>query len=100
MNLDSHVGFLITNKGVKKMKKKIVILAGSAASQLTLLAEGTTPTMDTTQAEAMLTSAQTGLTSLLTSAAPVVTALVLAGLAIWGALMLVRIIKRAFSRAS
>lgn len=90
-----------TKKEYNKMNKiKSMVLGASTFAAPVLFAEGTTPTMDTTNAEAMLTSAQTGLTSLLSSAAPVVTALVLAGLAIWGGLMLVRIIKRAFSRAS
>lgn len=80
--------------------KRLVLSALTGLSSFAVLAEGETPVMDTTQATQMLTSAQTGLTSLLQSAAPVVTALVLAGLSIWGALMLVRIVKRAFSRAS
>lgn len=83
---------------MKKFKFMLLTVCGFAAP--VLFAEGSAPSMDTTAAETMLTSAQTGLTGLLSSAAPIVTAIVLAGLAIWAALVLIRIIKRAFSRAS
>ena len=62
-------------------------------------AEGSTSTMDTTAVTTMLTSIQTGLVGLLNSAMPIVTAVVLAGLALWAGLVIVRIIKRVFARA-
>ena len=75
---------------MKKMKLALV-----AMSPAMLFAEGTAPSMDTTAATTLLTSAQTGLSSLLTSAAPIIATVVLAGLAIWGGLALIRIVKRA-----
>ena len=79
-----------------KINKNLV--AGASLAPLAVLAE--TPgssSMDTTQAVSMLTAAKDGLVSLLQSAAPIVTAIVLAGLAIWAAIVIVRIVKRAFN---
>lgn len=78
------------------INKKLV--AGLSLAPLAALAEtpGST-TMDTTQAVSMLTSAKDGLVALLSSAAPIITAIVLAGLAIWAAIAIVRIVKRAFN---
>ena len=79
-----------------KINKNLV--AGASLAPLAALAEtpGST-SMDTTQAVSMLTAAKEGLVSLLQSAAPIVTAIVLAGLAIWAAIVIVRIVKRAFN---
>ena len=78
-----------------KINKKLV--AGLSLAPLAVLAEGPTSAMDTAQAVSMLTSAKDGLVSLLSSAAPIITAIVLAGLAIWAAIVIVRIVKRAFN---
>ena len=78
------------------INKKLV--AGLSLAPLAVLAEGgSTSAMDTAQAVSMLTSAKDGLVSLLQSAAPIITAIVLAGLAIWAAIVIVRIVKRAFN---
>ena len=77
------------------INKKLV--AGLTLAPLAALADGSTTAMDTTHAVSMLTSAKDGLVSLLQSAAPIITAIVLAGLAIWAAIIIVRIVKRAFN---
>lgn len=86
------------------MKKLYTTAFLALASAGSLLAEtpssGTGTAMDTEAAESMLEAAQAGLEGLLSAATPVITALVLAGLAIWGALALVRIVKRAFRTGS
>ena len=74
------------------------LVAGVSLAPLFALAE--TPggnTMDTTAAVSMITSAKEGLVSLLSSVAPIITAIVLAGLAIWASIVIVRIVKRAFN---
>ena len=78
------------------INKKLV--AGLSLAPLAVLAEtpGST-TMDTTAAVSMITAAKEGLVSLLSSVAPIITAIVLAGLAIWAAIVVVRIVKRAFN---
>ena len=81
-------------------KFKLMLMSCGVFAVPSLFAEGTTPSMDIAEATTMLTSAQTGLSALLTAAAPIVTTIVLAGLAIWAAIVLVRIVKRAFSRAA
>lgn len=78
--------------------KKFIALAASAP--LAVLAEGTTPTMDTTSTSAMVEAAQSGLSGLLTTVQPFITTLVLAGLAIWAGFKIISLIKRAFSRAA
>ena len=80
---------------MKKIKYALAALMPVAA-----FAEGTAPTMDTTTATQILTSAQTGLTGLFTSVSGVIGVLILGGLAIWGAIALVRIVKRAFKTGS
>ena len=77
------------------INKKMV--AGLSLAPLAVLAEGPTSGMDTTAAVSMITSAKEGLVSLLSSVAPIITAIVLAGLAIWAAIVVVRIVKRAFN---
>ena len=79
------------------MKKIIPLLA---AAPLAVLAEGNTPTMDTTSAAAMAQSAETGLSTLLTTVTHYITTLVLAGLALWAGFKIIGLIKRAFSRAA
>lgn len=78
--------------------KKIMLVLGSLGS-VAAFAEGTTTTMDTTAAETIVNSASTGLQSLLTAVVPYVTAVLLAGLAIWAGIAVIRIVKRAFSNA-
>lgn len=80
------------------MKKKIMASLGLLAP-VAVFAEGTTPSMDTTTAASMISSASDGLTGLLTTVAPYITTLVLAGLAIWAALVIIKLVKRGFSRA-
>lgn len=80
------------------MKNKILALVGLSVP-LATFAEGSTPTMDTTSAETIVSSATTGLQSLLTAVTPYVTTLILAGLAIWAGMVIIRVVKRAFSRA-
>lgn len=81
------------------MKNKILAFLGLAGS-VPALADGTTPTMDTTTAASMVQSASTGLGTLLETVAPYITTLFLAGLAIWAAFVIFRLVKRAFSRAA
>lgn len=81
------------------MKNKLKF-AVAALMPVAAFAEGSTPTMDTTTATQILTSAQTGLSGLFTSVSGVIGVLVLGGLAIWGALALVKIVKRAFKSGS
>ena len=50
-----------------------------------------------TTAQTVITQAQTSLEGILTSAGTAVSALVVAGLAIWGAIAIVGVLKRAFS---
>lgn len=57
-------------------------------------------TMDTTNAANMVQSATTGLTGLISTVTPYITTLFLAGLAIWAAFVVFRLVKRAFSRAA
>ena len=80
------------------MKKKMLALLGFAAPCV-MFAEGTTPTMDSTAAAGIVNSAATGLVSLLETITPYVTTIILAGLAIWAAMVIIRLVKRAFSRA-
>lgn len=81
------------------MKNKLIALSGVLLS-MPVLAEGTTPAMDTTAAENMVNYATTGLSGLLTACVPYITSLFLAGLAIWGAYVVFKLIKRAFSKAT
>lgn len=81
------------------MKKKILALVGFA-SPVAMFAEGTNPTMDTSTADTMVKAATDGLGDLLSTVAPYVTTLFLAGLAIWAAFVIFRLVKRAFSRAA
>lgn len=81
------------------MKKKLLALLGFSAPAL-VFAEGNTPaTMDTTAASGIIQSCSEGLVSLLETVTPYVTTLILAGLAIWAAMVIIRLVKRAFSRA-
>lgn len=79
------------------MKKKLFALAGFLGS-LVSFAEGEI-TMDTTAAESIVTSAKNGLTTFLTNVTPTISAIILAGLAIWAAFVVIRLVKKAFSRA-
>lgn len=81
------------------MKKFMLTILGVFGAHA-LLAEGTTPTMDTTAAAGLVEQAQTGLSSLLTTVTPYISTIVLAGLAIWAAMVIIRLVKRAFSRAA
>ena len=82
------------------MKKIKLIGLVSSVAPLGVFAEGTGSTMDTTAAASMVESASTGLTGLLTACVPYVTSLFLSGLAIWGAYVVFKLIKRAFSKAT
>lgn len=85
---------------MKNLKYKIMALLGLSLPVVSF-AEGevTTTPMDTTSAQGVVKSATDGLQGLIESVTPYVTALILAGLAIWAALVIIRIVKRAFSRA-
>lgn len=80
------------------MKNKMLLLA--SAGSLGVLAEGTTPTMDVTAGTGIINAATTGLESLLTACTPYITTLILAGLAIWAAIVILKVVKRVFSRAA
>ncbi len=80
------------------MKKKLLALIGLSAPSV-MFAEGAAATMDTTAAAGIINSCSTGLVSLLETVTPYVTTLILAGLAIWAAMVIIRLVKRAFSRA-
>lgn len=80
------------------MKKLMTILA-AAGSSAVALAEGTTSgavAYSGSTAETIVTDASTTLTNFLTGAAPTVAAVIVAGLAIWGGIKLVGILKSAF----
>ncbi len=77
------------------INKKLV--ACLSLAPFAALAETPAGTMDTTAAVSMITAAKDGLVGLLSSVAPIITAIVLAGLAIWAAIVVVRIVKRAFN---
>lgn len=79
------------------MKINNKLVAGLSLAPLAVLADTPAGTMDTSAAVSMITSAKDGLVSLLSSVAPIVTGIVLAGLAIWAAIVVVRIVKRAFN---
>lgn len=76
--------------------KKIIVAASAALPFASALAEGET----TTPAQQIITSGQSALESVMTAATPAVTALVLAGLGIWAAIKIIRLLKRAFSSGS
>ena len=80
------------------MKKKLVVAASAALPVLSALAED--PSVDTSAAEGIITSGKTALQSVMSSATPAVTAIVLAGLGIWAAIKIIRLLKRAFSSGS
>lgn len=81
--------------------KKFMFASLGLLSSATAFAEGEgTVTMDTSSAVSMVESATTGLTGLLTTVVPYITTLFLAGLAIWAAFVIFRLVKRAFSRAA
>lgn len=80
------------------MNKKMLAVIGAFAP-VALFAEGTAGEMDTTAASGIIQKATTGLGNLLTTVTPFVTNLILAGLAIWAALVIIKLVKRAFSRA-
>lgn len=67
---------------------------------VSVFAEGANSGSSATDAAGLLTDAQTALTGMLTSAFPVIATVVVAGLGIWGAIKLVRIVKRALSAGS
>lgn len=79
------------------MKKLMTILA-AAGSSAVALAEGTSGAVaySGSTAETIVTDASTTLTNFLTGAAPTVAAVIVAGLAIWGGIKLVGILKSAF----
>lgn len=81
------------------MKKKIITALASVGS-VAAFAEGTTQQMDTTAAANMVQSATTGLQSLLETVTPYLVTLLLAGLAVWAGIMLVKLVKRVFGRSS
>lgn len=76
------------------MRKLAVMLVPAVSSVAAFAAEG-----DTDVGTQILSGAQTTLTGLLTSAVPVIVAILGAGLAIWGAIALVGLVKRVFSTA-
>lgn len=75
-------------KNFRRYAVALSVFGGSLAS----FAEGTAPTLET-----LTTSATTSLTALLTSAGTAVAGLVTAGLAIWGGIAVIGVLKRAFS---
>lgn len=85
---------------MKNLKYKIMALLGLAVPVVSFAEDTITTTpMDTTKAQGVVKSATEGLQGLIEAVTPYVTALILAGLAIWAALVIIRIVKRAFSRA-
>lgn len=78
------------------MKKNISRLALAVPALCACGSALATGESDST-AQTVITQAQTSLEGILTSAGTAVTALVVAGLAIWGAIAIVGVLKRAFS---
>lgn len=81
------------------MKKLFPALAASAAAAGTAFAQeaSTAVQWSGSVAEDIVTDASSTLTNFLTGAGTLVASVVVAGLAIWGAIALVGIVKRAFS---
>lgn len=95
MNLLSSFNLLHTMKkfDLRKMYVASMVALGSAVSALA--EEGSTTT--TTVADSLIDSAQGSLEGILTSAGTAVSGLVVAGLAIWGAIAIIGVLKRAFN---
>lgn len=82
---------------MKNTFKRVACAAGAfALGALPALAEETGGG-STTTADTVIDNAQSALEGILTSAGSAVSALVVAGLAIWGAIAIVGVLKRAFS---
>ena len=81
--------------------KKFGLAALSAFGSLAVMAGessgGTSGAMDTEVATDLISSAQTGLTSILGTAGSAVATVLLAGLAIWAGIAIVGLIKRSFN---
>lgn len=77
------------------MNKKILAAVVGAAPVLGALAEEGTGAFNA--GTAIITPAQNALTGILTSAGSAVAAVLLAGLAIWGGIAIVGLIKRSFN---
>lgn len=74
---------------MKNMKLKIAALSAAVLPSLaTFAAEGDTN---------ILGDAQTALEGLITAATPIVSSIIVAGLAVWGGIALIGLLKRAFS---
>lgn len=83
----------------KMLKKKLAAIGLSLAAASPVLAAGE-GTMDTTQAQNLMTAIQNGFTTLLTAAQPIVTTIVLAALGIWVGFFVIRLAKRALKTGS
>lgn len=81
------------------MKKKLLALLGFASTGA-VFAEGEGATMDTSAAAQMVSSATTGLADFLNTVTPYLVTLMLAGLAVWAGIVVIRLVKRVFSRGS
>lgn len=80
---------------MKKLKNSFYSGAVALAMSLPALAEGTGGSSEVY--ETVVSDAQSKLESILTTGGEAVAALVVAGLAIWGAIAIVGVLKRAFS---
>lgn len=87
---------------LKSFKRALCSAFATAATCGVALAEGEAPTVqpiawDGSTAEAIATAAQTTLSNFLTGVGGIVGLLIVAGLAIWGGIALIGVLKRAFS---
>lgn len=80
--------------------KKLALVVPALAGFSAFAENSAVPAMDTTMGSGIITSAQTGLTTILETAGTAVTAILLIGLGIWAGMAVVRLIKRAFSRGA
>lgn len=78
--------------------KKFGVAALASLGSFAVMAEGGTAGADTfNAADSIITPAQNALTGVLTSAGGAVASILLAGLAIWGGIAIVGLIKRSFN---
>lgn len=86
---------------LKSFKRALVAAFATAITCGAALAEGTTSTTavawEGSTAQDIATAAQTTLSNFLTGVGGIVGLLIVAGLAIWGGIALVGVVKRAFS---
>lgn len=92
MSVLEHSKISYSSFNMKKNISRLALAVPALCACGSALAAG-----DDSTAQTVITQAQSSLEGILTSAGTAVTALVVAGLAIWGAIAIVGVLKRAFS---